>query len=323
MTRSTVWGRARFTAERGWGCWVVNTTNEDNDVSASETQGADLWWAGDAFRKAHGHGNDYLVFARGESWPVSASAVRTVCDRWRGVGGDGVVIVDASQTPIRLRMFNPDGGEFEKSGNGLRVTAAWLLAAGEVGAEPFVVEVGGSAVRMQIHGRDEEGRLDVEAEMGHAAFGPEAVGLVGSDALADAAGRPLEGIAVSMGNPHFVVFGVDPDADLARLGPWICSHRRFTRGTNVQLAQVENGGLRIGIWERGVGRTSSSGTSACAATAAAVKSGRLPAGSHVVQMEGGTFQVTVRDDWSVVLRGPVEEVMSGTLATALVRRCAD
>lgn len=287
-------------------------------MSPGERFSAEVWQAGPRFFKAHGHGNDYLVFARGEGWPVTEPAVRRVCDRFRGPGADGVVIVDPSVRPFALRMFNPDGGEFEKSGNGLRVTAAWLHQEGWVGEEPFGVVVGGTPVEMTVHGRDAHGALDVSADMGRARFGAEAVDLRGEAPLVDPDGGDLDAVVVSMGNPHCVVFGRSPD-ELARVGPWLAAHPRFAHGTNVQLAVVDGGRLDIAIWERGVGRTHSSGTSACAATAAAIRSGRLRPGRHTVHMEGGTFEVAVDEGWAVRLRGPVEEVMDGTLADPLLQ----
>jgi len=282
----------------------------------------EAWAIEPRFYKGHGHGNDYLVMPRGDAWVATAAAIRTLCDRWRGVGGDGVVFVDESTTPIRLRMFNPDGGEFERSGNGLRVAAASLYRRGTVGTDAFEVEVGGDRVEMRVRGVDASGRLDIEADMGVVRFGGEAVGLTGTEDLQGPDGAPLDATMVSVGNPHCVCFldSVPEIFDaLPTLGPWLATHTRFSSGTNVQLAHVADGQLHIGIWERGVGRTSSSGTSACAATAAAVNSGRLLPGEHVVQMEGGTFQITVDPQARVRLRGPVQSVMEGTLASEFVQ----
>ena len=96
--------------------------------------------AGPAFFKAHGLGNDYLVFEDGGDWMLDAERVSAVCDRWRGPGSDGIVLlVDRTRRPFPLRMFNPDGSEFERSGNGLRILAAYLAREGLVSDEPFDV----------------------------------------------------------------------------------------------------------------------------------------------------------------------------------------
>src|SRR5688572_8330786 len=96
-----------------------------------------------SFYKAHGHGNDYLVFEEGRDWVARPEAVRAVCDPHRGVGSDGIVALLSDRTGgvFRLRMFNPDGSEFERSGNGLRVLGSYLIRHGERG--PFTIEVGG------------------------------------------------------------------------------------------------------------------------------------------------------------------------------------
>ena len=127
---------------------------------------------GPAFFKAHGHGNDYLVLEEGEGPALTAALVRRICDRHRGPGGDGIVVVRAgwrSGEP-RLRMFNPDGGEFERSGNGLRIAGVYLRRRGRVGDEPFSVVVGGDRVWLRVTGPDVRGVWDVRADMGRVTF---------------------------------------------------------------------------------------------------------------------------------------------------------
>lgn len=282
--------------------------------------------------KAHGLGNDYLVFREGDDWALSPESIRAVCDRWRGVGSDGIVLELAGDPPpFRLRMFNPDGSEFERSGNGLRVFGAALATGGRIGEDPFRVDVGGGSVVMRLHGAAPGGEWDLSVELGRASFDPDAIGF--DPARLDDGGRifhPEFGTLpirpVSVGNPHCVVFMDDlSERALGMLGPALTTHPAFREGTNVQLARVEpgqpsSGGgsgtsrLRIAIWERGVGRTSASGTSACAVAAAAVHEGRIPAGEVEVLMEGGVLRVTVGPDYGVTLRGPVREVSRGELA---------
>jgi diaminopimelate epimerase len=282
------------------------------------------------FFKGHGHGNDYLVFEEGCGWPVSAETVAAVCQRWRGVGGDGVVALLAGEgpfgqrkrgDPFRLRMFNPDGTEFERSGNGLRVLGSYLYGRGRVRkGDPFPVEVGGEVVEMEILGREEGGGVNVAVDMGRVRFG---VGVVGGEEggldegrfLFGPDGERLDVQPVSVGNPHCVALrGELLEEDLLALGPFLTAHPVFPRGINVQLARVKNEGeVEILIWERGVGRTSSSGTSACAAAAACVERGLTPPGRIRVVMEGGDFFVTVSEEASVVLEGPVWPVMEGEL----------
>ncbi len=283
--------------------------------------------AGLRFYKAHGLGNDYLVFEEGDSWQTDSASVARVCDRWRGPGSDGIVVLlgDASGGLFRLRMFNPDGSEFERSGNGLRILASYLARTDRVGSEPFQVEVGGDRIEMRVHGRS--GPLyDVSVEMGRAGVGPEAVAMETSalDAegrLAGPDGEPLTLVPVSVGNPHLVVWVDDPKTeDLNRLGPFLTAHPALAHGANVQLAAPDGAhACRALIWERGVGPTSASGTSSCAVAVAAVHRGLVEPGPIEIRMEGGTLDVTVAADLDVVLRGPVEEVCEGTLSPEWAR----
>lgn len=276
--------------------------------------------AGAAFFKGHGLRNDYLVFPFGDRWAASHQAVRTVCDRWRGVGADGIVLHSPpDEGPWRLRMFNPDGSEFERSGNGLRVFAAYAASRGWVGGEGFAVEVGGDRVRMRVEQRLGGGVYDVSVEMGRASLDPADAGLAPGweeRPLAHPAEGTLDLTLVSVGNPHCVVFADDlSEAALSRLGPFLTAHDAFPAGVNVQLVRpVSRGSIEIAIWERGVGRTLASGTSSCAAAVAAAARGVVDHGDVEVRMEGGTLQVSVSPELEVVLRGPVQEVASGRLS---------
>ena len=286
------------------------------------------------FFKAHGHGNDYLVFEEGEGPVLTVGLVRRICDRHRGPGGDGIVVVEAGApgAETRLRMFNPDGGEFERSGNGLRIAGVYLRRSGAVPGGWFAVWVGGERVRLRVSGPDGSATWDALAEMGKVGFpaGPPFVapGQAGEDGLvvlelpgpSEEGLLPIETMPVSVGNPHAVAFRpVWTGAEVDCYGPLIAVHAAFPRGANVQFAEVPAGReVSIRIWERGVGRTTASGTSACAAVAAAVKCGLMPPGTATVRMEGGAMEVDVAADWSVRLRGPVEEVCCGELAAGFL-----
>ncbi len=271
------------------------------------------------FFKGHGLGNDYIVCEVGSDWKMWTGSVVAVCDRWRGPGSDGIVVLlDRSGPPFRLRMFNPDGSEFERSGNGLRILASYLAAEGLVAGEPFDVEVGGDTVRLHVLGRQGRGVYDVSVDMGRIGYGAEAVGL-DAEALDADGGIDLgpAGIHVleliSVGNPHAVVFPeVWTPEQLDEIGPLISTHAGFSSGTNVQMARVLGPGLvEALIWERGVGPTSASGTSSCAVAAATVKSGRGDPGVYEVRMEGGSLEVTVSPESEITLRGPVQEIYRG------------
>ncbi len=276
--------------------------------------------AGAGFFLGHGLGNDYLVFPFGDRWTVSPEAVRAVCDRWLGVGSDGIVLHSPpSERPWRLRMFNSDGSEFERSGNGLRVFAAHAALRNWVGRDGFTVEVGGERVRMRVEGLLGEGVHDISVEMGRASLDPADAGLA-----PEWEGKPLEHPAVGVldcalvrvGNPHCVVFTDDlSEAALNRLGPFLAAHEAFPAGVNVQLVRpVAHDRIEIAIWERGVGRTRASGTSSCAAAVAAARRGAVDYGEVEVRMEGGRLRVAVSRELEVVLRGPVRAVARGRLS---------
>ena len=290
---------------------------------------------GRRFYKAHGLGNDYLVFEEEPGWVASEVNVARVCDRFRGPGGDGMVALlsdtrsdaaEARHLEVRLRMFNPDGGEFERSGNGLRVLGSYL-ARRSPKLRSALVHVGGDRVSMAFHGRTGPVH-DISVAMGRARTGAGAVGLDAAVLRTDGTmpgpdGEPLAVIPVSVGNPHIVVL-CEGEGDalteerLGRIGPYLVAHPALREGANVQLAVVGRAGrARALIWERGVGRTSASGTSSCAVAVALVSTGRLAPGPVTVEMPGGALQVDVTAGLDVTLRGPVEEVYEGTLSEEL------
>ena len=285
------------------------------------------------FFKAHGHGNDYLVFEEGPGAPLTPELVRMICDRRRGPGGDGIVVVESGpeHAEPRLRMFNPDGSEFERSGNGLRIAGVHLRRRRAAPDGWFPVTVGGDRVLLRVSRSRGDRAWDASAEMGKVEFpvggpfvdrgavdgrGRVKVAVPELDAARATARTSVEVIPVAVGNPHAVAFADGwSRAEADHFGPLVAAAAAFPRGTNVQFACVPDGReIRIRIWERGVGRTLASGTSACAVAAAAVKAGLMPCGPVAVRMEGGTLEVDLREDWTVRLRGPVEEVCEGVLA---------
>jgi diaminopimelate epimerase len=279
------------------------------------------------FVKGHGLGNDYLVIdQRDLPGPLSERAITRICDRNRGVGSDGILLlVPSGRADFGLRIFNPDGSEAEKSGNGLRIFAKFLWDHGHAKREAFTVDTRGGVVECQLH--LDRGRVNfVTVEMGRATFRPDEIPMragsgeaVGVELeLADGTRRRVT--AVSVGNPHCVVFVERLDeAACRRLGPQLETHRAFPNRTNVQFAQVRaRDALDILIWERGAGYTLASGSSSCGAAAAAVRQGFCDHGRVTVRMPGGELAVHVRPDWSLRLEGPVEETCTGTLSREFV-----
>lgn len=282
------------------------------------------------FFKGHGLGNDYLALEMSEmDFALSPPVVRLLCDRHLGVGSDGILArVPSDRADFGLRIFNPDGSEAEKSGNGLRIFARYLLGRGEVGeGRSFSVETPGGIVRMVVLSRSVTEAV-VEVEMGTASFRSGAVGLAGPDRevqgemLELASGDRVTINTVSIGNPHCVIFeDFEEEESLRRRAPAISTHASFANGTNVQFAKAAGGSaVEAWVWERGAGETSASGSSACAVAAAAVRRG-LVAGREVeVRMPGGVLEVRVGEGWDLVLRGPVEAVYQGEVEAEMEER---
>lgn len=266
------------------------------------------------FAKYHRLGNDYLVMCP-EDLPfrLDPRAVRLICDRHTGVGGDGVLeLAGQDAEGYDLRIHNPDGSPAEKSGNGIAIFAKFLRDTGRATADTFVVRTAGGAVPVEVEVCD--GRVrSVTANIGRASFsGPEAI---------EVGGERLECTCVSLGNPHCVILVPDLGAvDLPRLGPLVESHVAFPNRTNVQLAQVVScDHVRALIWERGVGETLASGTSSCAVAAACRRRG-LVGPEVTVEMRGGELSVRTAPDGSLWITGPVEEVCRGDLGRELLAR---
>ncbi len=272
------------------------------------------------FHKYQAIGNDYLV-VEGSAEQFSSSLIRRICDRRLGLGSDGILLGGKSLSggAFTLRIFNPDGSEAEKSGNGLRIFARYLWDTGLVGVEFFSIATKGGVVRCQVR---DNGKL-VFVEMGKASFRSEAIPMAGPprEVVAerlDIGGEALRVTGVSVGNPHCVVKVDDPTPDLAcRLGPLIENHATFPNRINVQFLKVLGPQrIRIEIWERGAGYTLASGSSSCAAAAASVRLG-LCNGEISVDMPGGSLNIGVAADFSLTMLGPAKKVATGEISNEL------
>ncbi|NOY80682.1 MAG: diaminopimelate epimerase [Kiritimatiellaeota bacterium] len=292
------------------------------------------------FAKYHGLGNDYLVLdpARGAA-RLTPDMVRRICDRHFGVGADGIVwgpfpivpvgaplaIADPATTAgPAVRIWNPDGSEAEKSGNGLRIFARYLRDTGRVGETPFRVLTVGGPVECVVGDRGRTVRVD----MGRVRFDSSRIPVTGPqrdviDEEMTVRGRRLRFSAATVGNPHCVVLVDTARAEDARtLGPVIETDERFPQRTNVQFLEiVDDRNLRIEIWERGAGYTLASGSSASACAAVARRLGQC--GPQVtVHMPGGSLDIRISDDYRVRMRGPVTAVARGIIVPEAFERPA-
>jgi diaminopimelate epimerase len=269
------------------------------------------------FVKSHGLGNDYVVIDSARfGIALTPERVRLLCHRHLGLGSDGILEVTATDDRFLVKIWNPDGSQAERSGNGLRIAAKFLSDYGYTIEQTFAIETPAGPVRTQVYKMD--GRVNrVRLEMGSATIDRGVKSL-------DVQGNRLDVSIVSVGNPHCVVFGQPQTRDrLFAIGPLIENHARFPERINVQLATPESRArVRALVWERGAGHTLASGTSACAVAAACFDRGLVDARVNVV-MEGGQLDVEVGDDLAIIMTGPVEEVFVGSLSPDLRRRLVE
>jgi diaminopimelate epimerase len=270
------------------------------------------------FRKYHGLGNDFVLLdRRAGGGPVGAEAAIRWCDRRRGVGADGVLTILASEVAdARMHVTNADGSVAEMCGNGLRCVVKYLVDEAGLGAAPLRVETGAGVRECRVQ-RGADGRVEqVTVDMGLPELEGRRIPMAQEGSFIarplEVAGARVSGTAVSMGNPHLVLFDADREA-AGRLGPALERHPMFPARTNVEFVRLDGDGLDVLVWERGCGFTEACGTGACAAMVAAVVEGRLPAGEErPVRLTGGVLHVLVEPGpGRVLMRGPAVRVFEG------------
>ncbi len=266
------------------------------------------------FVKYHGLGNDYLVIPDTPS--LTPGQIQRICRRHRGVGGDGILLPRTAVPPFVLCIYNPDGSEAEKSGNGLRIFARYLWDEGLVGMEPFVIETAAGPVQAQVLN---DGRT-IRVAMGRVSFHNGDIPVAGParEVLNEpltVQGETFQFSAAAIGNPHCVIFTDDPTPEMAQTyGPDIEWDGRFPHRANIQFVQVlDRHNLRLEIWERGAGYTLASGSSSCAAAAVAHKLGLCDT-AVTVHMPGGQLAIAIAPDFTVTMTGPVTPVCHGVIA---------
>jgi diaminopimelate epimerase len=255
------------------------------------------------FIKAHAYGNDFLYVRAGEAGGMAPDALaRELCDRHTGIGADGLILYEPTSNGATMRLFNADGSPSEVSGNGVRGLGALLLREHHTGAGTLTIQTDAGPKLLTRTG-ESDGRPVFRAAMGQ----PTEI----RQLTITAAGESLQAAVLNMGNPQCVLLGALPDeARFRRLGAALEHHREFPAGTNVEFADVDAPGVvRILIWERGVGPTSSSGTGSCAALVAAAAFGGAARDAEVIA-PGGAQRVEWRED-GVFLTGWAEVVCAG------------
>ncbi|WP_420643192.1 diaminopimelate epimerase [Candidatus Leptofilum sp.] len=272
------------------------------------------------FAKYHGLGNVYIVLETETSaTPPSQAMIKTICDTHYGVGSDGILWgpLPSGTCDFGLLIYNPDGSDAEKSGNGLRIFARYLFDTGRVSYQLFTLETLGGNVGCSVA----EDNKKVEVALGQVSFASSQVPVAGAEreVLNESMtinGRSFKFSAVTLGNPHCVVLlDAPPTPELAQtFGPHIEHSPLFPKRTNVQFMYVQDrANIQIEIWERGANYTLASGSSSVAATAVARRLG-LCDNSVTVHMPGGTLAVALDSNWNSTLIGPVTKICDGEIA---------
>ncbi len=275
------------------------------------------------FVKMHGIGNDFVVIGALDDLPLPEEKLsefaRFVCDRHFGVGADGVIWILPSQVAdFKMRIFNPDGSEAEMCGNGIRCAAKWFYDRDYAKGKAVQVETLAGIKTVWV--QEENGKaVAVTVDMGEPIFAPSLVPTSlgeGSEAIevplsVEGAGTYLVS-AVSMGNPHCVIFVNDVDNfPVETIGPRIEHHPAFPKRTNVEFVQVlSRNEMKVRVWERGAGLTLACGTGACASLVIASRTGRTDRKAKV-HLPGGTLTIEWRDDGRIYMTGPAVEVFRG------------
>jgi diaminopimelate epimerase len=254
-------------------------------------------------------GNDYLVLDLPGALDVLVPLLPVLCDRYRGLGSDGLLAFDPATMAVRI--FNPDGSEAQKSGNGLRITAAHAVIEHGAGDE-FELRTLDRANPVRIlarNGAEIVSGVDIGKPSFRAADLPARFDGEPDRVHLDTPAGRVEAMLVSVGNPHCVVFG-EPvtKARCLELGPHLEHHEAFPERTNVQLFEViDRARARVEIWERGAGYTLASGTSASAVAAACMRAG-LVDDRVTIQMPGGDLEIHRVKSGNLVQSGPARRV---------------
>ena len=263
--------------------------------------------------KYHGLGNDYLVLDPNlNSIKLTEENIKKICNRNFGVGSDGILYGPIlKDNKIKVRIFNPDGSEAEKSGNGVRIFSKYLLDKGYVKEKTFILSTLGGDVKVEY--LDKAGEK-IKVEMGRVTFESEEIPVSGEkrkviNETFNFKGKEYKGTCVSIGNPHCVIPMKNISKNLAEsLGPYVENYKEFPNKINMQLLEViDRNNIKIEIYERGAGYTLASGSSSCAASCVAYELG-LVNNKVKVHMPGGVLDIEILKDKMVYMVGPVEYI---------------
>ena len=276
------------------------------------------------FTKMHGIGNDFVIIDGVSTSPLPYQDLHTlsklVNDRKFGIGGDGLILIErGKEAPFRMRMFNPDGSEAEMCGNGIRCVAKYVKEHELTSLDNIPIETGAGLLELGIIQKN--GSVDaVKVNMGQARLKRKDIPMLGNpddeaiNVEIHVNNKAFNITAVSMGNPHIVIFANDVSKiDLEEIGPILENHSDFPARTNVHFVQVVSKTELIQrTWERGAGVTLACGTGACACLVASYLNG-LTERKALIHLPGGDLEVEYTEDGTVFMTGPAETVFVGEI----------
>jgi len=278
------------------------------------------------FVKTHGLGNEYIVLDNEKiDFDLTHKAIQRICNVNFGIGSDGILLkIQSNKADFGLKIFNPDGSEAEKSGNGLRIFCKYIYDYALTPNNEFSVETKGGIVKAKIIKVSNEKAKLISVDMGKAIFNSKEIPtnfitneVIGENLKVD--DKEYEINCVSIGNPHCVILKQDLKIDeIKRYGTFIENHSQFPNKTNVQFAKViSRNEAEILIWERGAGFTLASGTSSCA-VASVLRKKNLIDNNVKIKMLGGELLIQIDDDWNIKMTGEVRQIAEGTLSNELI-----
>lgn len=274
------------------------------------------------FVKTHALGNEYIVFDEEQiNFELTQQATQHICNVNVGIGSDGILLkVPSDKADFGLKIFNPDGSEAEKSGNGLRIFCKYLYDYGFATSEEFSVETKGGIVTAQMIEISNGKAKRIRIEMGKANFQSKEIPTRITES--EVIGKKLkiedqefEINCVSMGNPHCVILKNELQIDeIKQYGPLIENNESFPNRINVQFAKVlSRSEVEVLIWERGAGFTLASGSSSCAVASVLKKKGMIDE-NVTIKMLGGELAIEIDDQWNVKMTGEARQIVEGTLS---------
>jgi diaminopimelate epimerase len=279
------------------------------------------------FVKSHGLGNDYIVLDSDKiDFKLTQDLIKKICDVHYGIGSDGILVkYNSDVADFKLRIFNPDGSEAEKSGNGLRIFCKFLYDYGYTDKEEFTVETKGGIVKAKIEEKNKFGKAKIiTVDMGKAIFNAKQIPIntdkeefISEKITVE--DKEFEVNCVSVGNPHCVIIKENLDEEeIKKYGPMIENHPLFPNRINVQFVKpISRNEAQILIWERGAGFTYASGSSSCGVASVLVKKG-LADREIKIKMIGGELKISIDEDWNIKMTGEVQEICSGYISRELL-----